>query len=426
MKTVLIFMLTVTASAQQYDLLIKGGHVIDGKNGVDAVRDVAIQAGRIAAVTANVPAASAKKVIDAAGLYVTPGLVDMHVHLFHTTNIPNVWAGDNSVDPDSFSFRSCTTTMVDAGSAGYRNFDQFRATVIDRAQTRVFAMVNIVGYGMMTDFIEQNTDDMIPEKTAAMAKRNRDVVVGIKTAHYMKPDWTAVDRALEAGRLANLPIMVDFGYFVPQRPYWQLVTQKLRPGDISTHMYRPGVPYVDSKGKLYDYLGEARARGVKFDVGHGGGSFVFRNAVPAIKQGFYPDTISTDLHNGSMNGAMMDMVTTMSKLMAIGLPLKEAIVRSTWNPAQTIGHPELGHLTPGAAADVAVFSIAKGQFGYVDPDGGRVPGTERLQCEMTLKDGKIKWDWNGRAGRAWRELRPDYGIRPGEGIYPPPPKNQGQ
>jgi dihydroorotase len=417
---ILVFAIAAVATAQHYDLLSKGGHVIDAKNGVDAVRDVAIQEGKIAAVAADIPSADAKKVIDASGLYVTPGLVDMHVHLFHTTNIPDVWAGDNSVDPDSFSFRSCTTTMVDAGSAGWRNFEQFRATVIDRVQTRVFAMVNIVGYGMMSDVIEQNTADMVPETTAAMAKRNRDVVVGIKTAHYMKPDWTAVDRALEAGRLAGVPIMVDFGYFVPERPYWQLVTQKLRPGDISTHMYRSAVPYVDAKGKLYGYLTEARARGVKFDVGHGAGSFVFRNAVPAIKHGFYPDTISTDLHSGSKNGAMMDMVTTMSKLMAIGLPLKEAIVQSTWNPAQVIGHRELGHLTPGAFADVAVFSLVKGQFGYVDPNGGRMPGTERLQCEMTLKDGKVSWDWNGRAGRDWRELPPDYGIRAGEGIYPPP------
>jgi dihydroorotase len=420
MKTLLLFTFALVASAQQYDVVVKGGHVIDPKNNIDAVRDVAISQGKIAAVAANIPATNAKKVISANGLYVTPGLVDMHVHLFHTTNIPDVWAGDNSVAPDSFSFRSCTTTMVDAGSAGYRNFDQFRATVIDRAQTRVFAFVNIVGYGMMSDFLEQNTADMVPEKTAAVIAKSKDVVVGIKTAHYTKPDWKAVDRALEAGRLAGLPIMVDFGYFVRERPYWQLVTQKLRPGDISTHMYRSPVPYVDASGKLYDYLKQARTRGVKFDVGHGGGSFVFRNAVPAIKQGFYPDTISTDLHTGSMNGAMMDMVATMSKLMAIGLPLNDTIVRSTWNPAQTIHHPEVGHLTPGAVADIAVFSIAKGDFGFVDPDGGRVPATQRLQCEMTLKDGTVKWDLNGRAGRDWHQLPPDYGVRPGEFIVPPP------
>src|SRR5690349_13627612 len=204
--------------------------------------------------------------------------------------------------------------------------------------------------------------------------------------------------------MANVPIMVDFGWFRKERPYWQLVTEKLRAGDISTHFFRGPVPIVDAQGKLYKYLQQARARGVKFDVGHGGGSFVWRNAAPAIAQGFYPDSISTDLHNGSMNGPMFDMHTTMSKMLAAGMPLKDVVLRSTWNPAQQIRHPEVGHLTVGAFADIAVWRVLEGDFGYSDPEGGRVMGKQRLQCEMTVKDGRVLYDWNALSGVDWKTL----------------------
>jgi dihydroorotase len=216
--------------------------------------------------------------------------------------------------------------------------------------------------------------------------------------------------------------MVDFGWFRKERPYWQLVTERLRPGDISTHFFRGPVPIAGPGGKLYDYLQQARARGVKFDVGHGGGSFVWRNAIPAIQQGFYPDSISTDLHTGSMNGPMFDMPTTMSKMLAAGMPLKEVILRSTWNPAQQIHHPELGHLSTGAVADIAVWSLQQGTFGFADPEGGKVTGKQRLQCEMTLKDGRILFDWNALGATDWKNLKPGYGVRPIEFIIPPPEK----
>jgi dihydroorotase len=229
-----------------------------------------------------------------------------------------------------------------------------------------------------------------------------------------------VDRAIEAGKLANLPVMVDFGYFLPERPYWQLVTQKLRPGDISTHMFRGPVPYVDSHGKLLDYHKQARQRGVKFDVGHGNQSFVLRNAAPAIAQGFWPDTISTDLHGLSMNAPMMDMPTLLSKFLALGMPLKEIMLRATWNPAQVIHRTELGHLSVGAGADITVWNILRGQFGYGDASGGRIPATERLVCEMTVRNGDIVWDWNARGSQDYRKLSPDYGLRPGiDHIIPP-------
>jgi dihydroorotase len=425
MKILLIFVLsTLCAVAQErYDVILKGGHVIDPKNNIDGRMDVAIRGGQIAAVAPNI-AAAAGRTIDVSGLYVTPGLIDLHVHVFNTTSIPGAWAGDSSVSPDSFSFRTGVTTMVDAGSSGYRNFEQFRATVIDRANTRVLALINIAGYGMMTDLFEQETNDMLPERVAALAKKHKDVVVGVKSAHYQKSDWTSVDRAIAAGKLAGIPIMVDFGWFLPERPYWQLVTEKLRPGDMSTHMFRGPVPWVDPQGKLYPYLQSARSRGVKFDVGHGGGSFVMRNAAPAIAQGFYPDSISTDLHTGSMNAAMIDMPTTMSKLMALGLPLKDAILRSTWNPAQMIGRTELGHLTAGSIADIAVWNLQKGDFGFRDAEGGKVTGKERLFCEMSLKDGRVVWDWNSRSGVDYKQLPPTYGVRKGIDVITPPPSQR--
>ncbi|MCC6365901.1 MAG: amidohydrolase/deacetylase family metallohydrolase [Bryobacterales bacterium] len=419
-RLALAMLLALPAAAQNYDLLLKGGHVIDPKNNIDGVRDVAIRAGKIAAVSVNIPAGQARKVVEMRGLYVTPGLVDIHVHVFHTTGVQNAWAGDNSVAPDSYSFRTGVTTMADAGSSGWRNFETFRHTVIDRVKTRVFAFINIAGLGMMTNIVEQATSDMKPEEVARLARKHKDVVVGVKTAHYEGGDWTPVERAVEAGKLANIPVMVDFGWFLKSRPYWQLVTEKLRPGDISTHFFRGPVPIVDENGKLYEYLKQARARGVKFDVGHGGGSFVWRNAVPAIAQGFYPDSISTDLHSGSMNGPMFDMPVTMSKLLILGMPLKEVILRSTWNPAQEIHHPELGHLSVGAVADVAAFQVLEGDFGYADPDGGLVKARQRLQCEMTLRAGAIVYDWNARAAMDWRTLPKDYGVRKGEFIIPPP------
>lgn len=419
---VLGFVLIVPAAHAQprYDILLKGGHVIDPRNNVDAVMDVAVAGGKIAAVQPDINPAEAGTVADVSGLYVTPGLIDNHVHLFATTGMRDAWAGDNSVLPDGFSFRSGVTTMVDVGSSGWRNFEDFRNRVIDRARTRVFAMLNIVGLGMVSDPIEQNVHDMDATATADMATRHRDVVVGIKSAHYMGPEWISVDRALEAGTLAKIPIMVDFGYFRVERPYYKLVTERLRPGDISTHMFRGPVPYVGEDGKLPDYLKQARARGVLFDVGHGGGSFVFRNAAAAIQQGFYPDTISTDLHTGSMNGAMMDMLTTMSKILVLGVPLKEVIRQSTENPARAIQHPELGHLGVGAEADVAVLRVAQGSFRYMDGSRGTFEGDRRLQCEMTLKGGRVVWDWNARSGVDYRTLSKDYGIRPVDKIILPP------
>ncbi|MGH9660289.1 MAG: amidohydrolase/deacetylase family metallohydrolase, partial [Bryobacteraceae bacterium] len=397
----------------KYDLLLKNGRVIDPKNNIDARMDVAVSGGKIAAVAASIDRARARKSVDVTGLYVTPGLVDLHTHVFSTTGFREAWAGDSSLSPDGFSFRTGTTTFVDAGSAGWRNFEFFRYTVVDRARTRVLALINIAALGMITDIVEQDPSEFDPKEVARLAAKHKDVVVGVKSAHYRKPDWTSVDRAVEAGKMAGIPIMVDFGYFLPERPYYELVTKRLRPGDMSTHCFRAPAPWVDEKGKLYGYLGEARKRGVKFDVGHGGGSFVFRNAAPAIAQGFYPDTISTDLHSGSMNAGMIDMPATMSKMLAMGMPLKEVIRASSWAPAQNIHRPELGHLSAGAVADVAVWGLQQGEFGFADASGGKLTAKQRLFCELTLREGRIAWDWNARGAIDYKELGPTYGVRPG-------------
>mgnify|MGYP001350521742 FL=1 len=403
------------------DILLKGGHVLDPKNEIDGVFDVAIDNGLVVSVSSNLPIEAAGKVIDVAGLYVTPGLIDIHVHAYATPGHRNAWAGDNSILPDGFSFRTGVTTMVDTGSAGWRNIEDFRDRVIDRCQTRLFAFVNICGLGMTDIAHEQNLYDLDPRLTAEVAKANEDVVVGIKTAHYYGPDWTSVDRCLEAAGLAETRVMIDFGFFKKERPYYQLLTEKLRKGDISTHVFRGPTPWFDCEGRVLPYLHEARSNGVILDVGHGAGSFCFRNAVPAIEQGFFPDSISTDLHVLCMNQGMLDMTTTMSKFLVMGMPLSEVIRCSTANPAGEIGHPELGHLSVGAVADVAVLNMMKGSFGYADSFGGRITGQERLVCELTLKDGRVAWDWNGRAGVDYRQIVDrSYGTREGEYLVLPP------
>lgn len=396
------------AQTAEYDLLLKGGHVIDPGNSIDGVRDVAIQDGRIAAVSENISPSSAKKTIDAAGLYVTPGLVDIHTHFYVWSAPGTIYDGETSVFPDHTCPRTCVTTAVDVGTVGWRAFPDFRRRIIETSKTRVLAMLNIVGTGMINNEIEQNPADMEPEKTAEMAKKHADVIVGIKSAHWRAANFISVEKAVEAGELADLPVMVDFGFFLPERPYQTMVLDKLRPGDISTHFYRWPAPLMDENEKTLPYLEVARRRGVKFDVGHGAGSFYFRQAEPLVRQGFWPDSISTDLHANSHHGAMIDMVTVMSKFLAMGVPLKEVIRQSTSNPAAQIKRPQLGQIAAGAEADLALLRVDQGEFGYVDVRGGRIEGSQRLGCEMTIRAGSIVFDYNGRAGTPWREAGIDY------------------
>ena len=409
MKTILsMLLLSCALAGAQYDLLLKGGHVIDARNNINGVRDVAIAGGKIAAVSESIPASAAVKVVDVSGLYVTPGLVDMHVHVYAGTGQRGAYSGDLSVYPDGFTFRAGVTTVVDAGSSGHRNFPDFKDRVIDRSRTRVLAMLNIVGLGMGGGKIEQDTSDMNAEATAAQANKYKDVVVAIKTAHYAGPEWVAVDRTVEAANKSGLPVMVDFGSFRPERPFQELLLKHLRPGDIYTHMYLSMVPMLDDQQKVLPYLFEAKKRGIIFDAGHGAGSFLFRQAVPAIKQGLVPDSISTDLHVSSMNAGMKDMTNVMSKFLNMGLSLQDVVAKSTWAPSREIKREDLGHLTVGAVADVTVLRVLQGEFGFTDVNGARMKGNQKLQAEVTIKDGRVVYDLNALTREDWDKLGPKY------------------
>lgn len=409
LPAVLVFFACAVCEAQvQYDLLLQGGRVIDAKNQLSAPRDVAMRDGRIAAVAEHIAPSSALKTVDVGGLIVSPGLVDIHVHVYASTGEKNSYAGDNGVYPDGFTLRNGVTTVADAGSSGYRNFEDFKEHLIDRAKTRVLAFINIVGAGMRGPKYEDNLADMDPKPAAEMAKRHPGTIVGIKTAHYSGPEWTPVEHAVEAGTLANIPVMVDFGANRPERPIDILLTQKLRPGDIYTHCYSGLRNELLPDGKVNPGMWEGRKRGVIFDVGHGGGSFAWRVAVPAIQQGFLPDSISTDLHIGSMNAGMKDMLNVMSKFLATGLSVDQVIAWSTWNPAREIHHEELGNLSVGAIADVSVLRVEHGKFGFTDMYGARMDGAQKLICELTIKGGKIVYDLNGISRPEWRSLPPNY------------------
>jgi dihydroorotase len=392
----------------EYDLLLQGGHVIDAKNKLSAVRDVAIKDGKVAAVAEHIDPAKALKTVNVKGLLVTPGLIDIHVHVYASTGELHSYAGDNSVYPDGFTLRSGVTTAADAGSSGYKNFEDFKSHVIDHSKTRILAFLNIVGAGMRGPKYEDNQADMEAAPAAAMAKRYPGVIIGIKTAHYTGPEWTPVEHAVQAGTEAHIPVMVDFGSNRKERPISVLLTQKLRPGDIYTHVYSGLRDELDANGHVSSALWNGRKRGVIFDVGHGGGSFAWRVAVPAIKEGFLPDSISTDLHSSSMNSGMKDMLNVMDKFLAMGLSVDKVVELSTWNPAREIHQETLGNLSVGSPADVAVLRVKQGDFGFADMYGARLKGKEKFICEVTIRDGKIVYDLNAITRTDWQTLPKGY------------------
>lgn len=408
LKTAAVFfMLHLSSMAQPFDLLIKGGQVLDAKNAINSKMDIAIHEGKIAKVAANIPENQANKVIDAKGFIVSPGLIDIHSHNFFGTE-PNAYLSNSfsSLPPDGFTFRSGVTTIVDAGGAGWRNFGQFKEQTIDRSKTRVLAFLNIVGSGMKGGAIEQNLVDMDAKLTAMVAKQYPGVVVGVKLAHYSGPDWEPVDRAVSAGTQAGIPVMIDFGGSNPPLSLEKLLLEKLRPGDIFTHTYahvNGRMPIVDNGGKVASYVFEAQKKGLVFDVGHGGGSFLFEQVIPAMKQGFRPNSISTDLHTGSMNAGMKDLTNIMSKFINMDMEVEEVVKAATWSPAQIINRPDLGHLSVGAVADLAILNVRQGDFGFIDTKGARMKGNKKLECELTIKDGVVVWDLNGISRPMWDE-----------------------
>lgn len=418
MKKISLFIFAIlllvagSVQAQTYSMVIKGGHVIDPKNNINEVMDIAVSDGKIARVAKNIDAKQAQQVVSARGMYVTPGLIDMHGHHFHGT-VPDRYLSNSftALPPDGFTFRGGVTTVVDAGGAGWSNFPLFKQQVIDRSETRVLAFINIVGSGMsgVVPF-EQNVNDMDPKMTALVAKQFPEII-GVKIGHYRGNDWEPYRRAVDAGEQAGgIPVMVDLGGTEPALPLKTMFTEILRPGDILTHMYGgstsghgPKEGALDERGNVQKHWLEAQKRGIIFDVGHGGGSFYYKVAVPATKQGLFPNTISTDLHTGSMNGGMKTMVNVVSKMMNLGMSLQEAIEASTWKPAQVIRREELGHLTVGADADIAVFSLHNGDFGFLDSGLNLNPGKTKLETELTVRGGKVVWDLNGIASKRWDE-----------------------
>jgi len=401
---ILSLTMVVQAQTQQFDILLKGGHVIDAKNEIDAPMDVAIFDGKISKVAVNIPENQAERVVNVAGMYVTPGLIDMHTHVFHGSDLDSYLANSlSSLPPDGFSFRSGVTTMIDAGSAGWRNFPLFKKQTIDQARTRILAFLNIVGVGMLSRFHEQDVSDMNPVMTANCIKElYPEVIVGIKAAHYWG-DFTMVDLAVEAGNLAGVPVMVDFGGHDPPNSIESLFMEHLRPGDIFTHTYANGFrrreTIVDQTGKLKPFILKAQQRGIVFDMGHGGGAFTWIQAVASHQQGFQADVVSSDLHIDSMNSGMKDLSNAISKFLALGVSLPDAITRATWIPAQVINRPDLGHLSVGAEADVAVFTLRKGKFGFLDVRSLRLEGDRKLETELTIRSGRVVWDLNGIASR---------------------------
>jgi len=417
-------LVTFAQTPPRYDLLLKGGHVIDPANHIDDVRDVAVFQGKIAAVEKDIPADQAGKVVDVSKLLVTPGLIDIHYHVGHGGAPLNWFTPEARAHalplgiPADVALQSGVTTIVDAGTAGAETLLQEKEEVIDRAKVRVLAFLNIVGNGMGGG-LEQSLDEMDPKLCAATITRYRDIIVGVKTAHYWTKEpwdaehvpWAAVDRAIECATLANVPVMYDF-WPRPERTYEDLL-KKMRPGDIHTHVFAQQFPIILADGKINPALAEARARGVIFDVGHGAGSFWFRNAVAAVKQGFIPDSMSTDLHIGDFN--LVSMNNVMSKFLAMGVALDDIIRRSTVNPAAEIHRPELGTLSVGKEADIAVLELMKGHFSYIDCGVARMDGNVKLSARMTIRAGRILYDPSGLSMVEWEKARPQYFTTPDKG-----------
>jgi dihydroorotase len=405
-------------TSTQYDIILKGGTVIDPANNISGKMDVAVLDGKIALVARDIPASAVKtaldkegavKVLDVAGFYVTPGLLDIHSHVYY----PEGW-----INPRDHCFNSGVTTICDAGSLGANDIkkaidlfwepDGKIKNVI--GMPRVLFFMNIAATGMTGN--SQKYQFNVP-LAAARAREYPGIIVGFKSycgGRYDGDVWAVVDAAEEAGRLTNLPVMFDFAP-LPDRSYAELITQKMRPGDIHTHYTAMQFPIIMDDGKVNPAVIAAQKRGVIFDIGHGSGSMVFRNAVPSIRQGLIPNSISTDLHGRNSNTPVLNMTHVMSKCLNMGLSLEDVIRLSTVNPAKEIQHPELGALSAGSTADIAVLDLRRGSFTFTDcspgqdlTGGGKIKGDKKLECVLTLFGGKVVHDLNGFTYRNWEDI----------------------
>ncbi|MFC1528495.1 amidohydrolase/deacetylase family metallohydrolase [Candidatus Latescibacterota bacterium] len=397
----------------QYDTVLKGGHVIDPANNINGIMDIAVKDGKIARISTSIPDGSAAQTLDVSGYYVTPGLIDIHTHIYF-----NAMDRIRSVIPDDICPNSGCTTVVDAGTSGADTFEDFKNIHdIKTQRTRVLAFINIAAPGMTR--AEQDPLQFDVQKAVAMARKYPDMIVGFKTAHYLAGEsnpydeihtpWASVDSSLAAGKAAGLPVMFDVRIRPPQgeypaRSFREHYLVRARPGDIQTHVFGGPHYIIREDGTVNPDYFKAKKRGIIFDVGHGGAAFRFRNAVPAVQQGFIPNSISTDLHAGNSSGAALNMPYVMSKFLSMGVPLEEVIRMSTVNPAEEINHPELGTLSEGSSADIAVLELLTGNFGYVDARNGKIYGNKRLQCKMTLFGGQVVYDIDGISATEWTKI----------------------
>jgi len=402
----LIF-LSLVVHGQEIDILIKNGHVFDPKNNIDGTMDVAIADGKIAAVGKDIAEENVKTTIDATGLYVCPGLIDIHTHVFVGPRPGKFADGFNSVSPDDFSFRAGVTTVVDAGTSGWRNFPKFKEQVIDQSKTRVLAFLNIAADGISgtestlskIEAAKHDLDEMDVRKTDEIIEKYPDIIVGVKIGHFDGESWAPFERAVEAASKTDRPLFVEC-----HLPQYSLEDQldHMRPGDIITHSFEnidERMPVVDENGNLRPFVLKAKERGILFDVGHGGAGFWFDQAVPAFEQGLCPNSFGTDLHRFSMNAGMKNMLNVMSKFLNMGMPLKEVLLRGSWKPAQAIKRADLGNLDVGAVADIALLGLETGDFGFVDAGGNRILGNQKLEAALTVREGKVVWDLNGLAAQ---------------------------
>jgi len=376
---------------KRYDLLIKGGRVIDPAQDLSASRDVAILGHLIAKVATDIPEADARHVLDVRGSIVTPGLIDIHVHVYDgVTPI--------GIPPDPNCIAKGVTTVIDAGSAGAHTFPGFRKYVIDVSQTRIRALLNIAVMGQTTLSPDNlhgellNLNYVNPGLAVRTIERHRDLILGIKVRLTRniagENDRRALHLAREAAEAVKLPIMVHIGG--THTPLKDLLTD-LRAGDVITHCFRGGSGGIlDQTGRVMPEVLAAVGRGVHLDVGHGAGSFSWDVAERALQQGLLPGTISSDLHQGNIHGPVFDLATTLSKFLHLGLTLEQVIARATAHPAKAFGFPEgLGTLREGAEADVAVFSLQEGDFTFLDTAGQRRVGHRKLNPVATIKSGRL-------------------------------------
>jgi dihydroorotase len=373
-----------------YDLLIKGGKLIDPSQELETPRDVAIRDGKIAGLEREIPAAQARQVVDAGGKILTPGLIDLHAHVF-----PDV--GPYGIAPDPYFVTRGVTTVVDAGTSGAFTFPALRHFIIDQAATRIRALLHVVSIGMVAGGTPNmgELEDLRycdPKLAARVASENRDLIVGFKirfSRQYTGPnDLEGMKRARAAADEAGLPLMIHIGGSYTPLPE---LLALLKQGDVVTHSFNSH-PHglLDESGRLLPEVREARARGVLFDVGHGAGSSSFEVMEKCLKQDFLPDTISSDLYTANINGPVYDTVTTLSKFLVLGLSLREVIARATVNAARVFNlGAELGTLRPGAEADLSVLELREGEFTFTDSDGKTRVGRRKLAPVVTLRGGRM-------------------------------------